>query len=138
MAKAKSKALLDLPVSFGGVSIGDETARVGFSVERERLSLENADAHLCGRRVTGWIQLTERNEHPDQGRLDGFGEPQRLEGTFDIKSIGVSRKSIHGGLTAAISEIKVEELALFAKRQGKLVIAESEEMPDENAGNGEE
>jgi len=42
MAK-KGSGVLDIPVQFGGVSIGDQTARLGVSIDRKSLNLNAAD-----------------------------------------------------------------------------------------------
>lgn len=39
MAKRKPADVLNLSVSFGGISIGNKTAKIGFSISREKMTL---------------------------------------------------------------------------------------------------
>ena len=49
--------IADIPVTFGGVSIGKSTAKLSLKVNRDKISLELADELFCERRLTGKIQL---------------------------------------------------------------------------------
>jgi hypothetical protein len=42
---------LQLPVQWGNLNVGDETARLGLSVHRGSLTVSQADRHLCGKRL---------------------------------------------------------------------------------------
>jgi hypothetical protein len=137
-AKSKSKAdssfELDLPVSFLGVSIGDGTARVGVSVARPILSLSAADRSLCGRRLTGKIVLRPAGEDPNQTTLFD-GVDHEVSATFDVKRFGVSPKAFSFGLTFPLIEINVSELAVFAKKEGRLQVGEIAAIPVPTRGN---
>lgn len=128
---------LDVAVSFGNVSIGDEAASVGISVERARLSIDRADETLCGRRLTGRIEA--RDAHPDQGHFEfSDGIIAAVEGVFDVASIRVSTKKISATLSFAISAIDIGALCKFAKRGGKLIVAEVADLPhSDSQGNGD-
>lgn len=135
MAKKKNAdSVLELEVAFGNVSIGDKTARVGISTERSQISISQADKNLCGRRLTGTI-LVHANENPDQTTMDGFADDIALPGIFDVKQIGITPKAVGFGLTFALAGLDVSQLAHFAKRNGKLIVNNVEDIP-ENEQNG--
>lgn len=140
MAPRKKPNVLDLPVSFGGVSIGDGTCRIGVTCDRGNLTVERADENLCGHRLTGKIEVKPKGEQPDQGVLPGMAEPG-LEGSFDVKGYRVTEKEIGFGMTFAVRDTDVGHLAKFAKRDGRLVVQdvaaiESEEA-EEEPGDGD-
>ena len=52
---ANGKSELDIGVSFGGVSIGSDTASIGVKLPREVVPLTRADEVFVGHRLTGEI-----------------------------------------------------------------------------------
>lgn len=131
MAKAKVEVevetVLDVPVQFSAVGIGEDTARVGVKMERKTLRLTKADAVLCGHRITGKIVVTDGQSADDQGKLEGMEDCDVIagvEGTFDVKSIRASAKYIGCSLTFSLPDVDVGVLAKFAKRTGRLTITE--------------
>lgn len=145
MAKATKRGgrsgaavILDLPVHFGNVNVGDATASVGVGVAREALPIGTADKQLVGRRLVGTIIGQPAGSGPDQGALKGMNDEIALTGTFDVKRIGVSRKKITCGLTFSLGDINVSELARFAKRAGHLKIESSAAIPEKEAEDEEE
>lgn len=135
--KLKVKALLDLPVDFGTVSIGTNKASFQVTIDREAIAEMDAIRHLCHRRLTGWIVL-ELKGHPDQGTLPGMDiEPKRISGVFDTNSVKFTPAAVACGLNMAIKEIDVGDLAGFANRRGRLVIAQSAER-EESGGKEDE
>jgi hypothetical protein len=122
MSEAKQETnVLNVAVDFEGVSIGDGTGRVGIKIDREHMSVVAADAALCGRRLTGRIVAVPKDVDPDQKHMF---EDQRheLSGAFEVKRFSVSPKVITAGLTFALPEIDISEMAHFAKRSGRLII----------------
>ena len=133
MAKKQDKVLLDLAVAFNGVSIGESTARIGVTVDRSLLELKRADELLCGRRLTGRILVRKKGDHDDQATLPGMEDTQfvaAVDGNFDVKRLGVSPGEYSAGLTFALPEIKVGDLAKFANRTGKLQVYSVEDLDD--------
>lgn len=131
--------VLDIPVEFGGVSIGDELARLGIKVSRSSLKLAQADKNLVGKRLTGWVQRTKNGEVEGQKRLPGMKDADlTLVGTFDVKRLGVSAEEISFGLAFNVRSVEVGELAQFAKRTGRLVVQGVEEIPEEEADDDED
>ncbi len=126
-------AFLELPVSFGGVSIGDKTARLGVSLERsESLTVAQADKSLCGCRLTGKVVARIGDAVGEQDPLPGLDAGDTvLDATFDVKQLSITPTSIGFGLTFAIKGLDVGELAHFAKRSGKLIVYEVAEIPEE-------
>lgn len=136
MAKRETKTKTDdrrqLRVQFGGVSIGEATARVGIRLERELLNLDAADELFAGRRLTGAVMVVPDGESPDQQRLFDGDDKHEIESTFDVKGFRVAPKEIGCGLTFALAEIDVAQLGHFAKRSGVLLIDNVEALPDED------
>ncbi len=137
---AKKKALLELPVNFGQVSIGDKTARIGATCQRTELTLRVADETLCEARLDGCIVAKPPDENADQGTFPGM-EDETLKGTFDVKGFSVTSEQISLGLTFAIKSVDVSLLAHFAKRSGKMIVWGREDLDtgdDEEDGKEEE
>lgn len=129
--KKAASSVIDVPVSFGGVSIGDKTARLGVSVDRNDLTLAQADKNLCGRRLTGTVVAKPPGDNADQGALPGLEDDTTLQGVFDVKRFGVDESAISFGLTFAVKGLDVASLAHFAKRNGRFQVFEVEAIPDE-------
>lgn len=135
MASAKKKKLaLDVAVEFQGVSIGDETGRVGIAIDRENMNIDVADEAFCGRRLSGSIITVPKGVDPSQQEIFEEGERHEIAGTFDVKRFSADSKRITAGLTFALAEIKIEELVHFAKRSGRMEILEFGELPDGEEG----
>lgn len=127
--KAESNGTLKLPVAFGGVSVGDKTARLGVTVIRSQLSVAQASKYLCDRRLTGRIVARPAGALAEQGSLPGMeGVDSEISGVFDVKGFTTSGRKISAGLTFAVSEIDVGLLAKFAKREGVLHIEGVEDL----------
>lgn len=140
MAKARSNGVLDLECTWGNVSLGEKTARLGATIARSALKLAQADKTFCGRRITGKITAKPADEEPDQGRLagmEGVGISE-MEETFDVKGLNVSSTHISLGLTFNIKDLDVACLAHFARRTGRLVVTDVSEIPESENGEDEE
>lgn len=131
-----STAVLELPVSFGNVSIGEKAARIGVSVDRSRLKIGSADKNLCGHRLTCNIAAVPAGDDPEQARL--FDDSRKLEGVADVKGFAVTTKAVTFGLTFNIEDIDLDTLCHFAKRAGRLVVEGVERIPDEEEDDGED
>ena len=136
MSKAK-EAVAELAVTWSNVNIGDATARVGFRVPRRELSLSKADMVLCEKRLRVTI-VARSSGGPDQESLPGAEADTTIAGTADVRSFGVGKKHISAGLTFNLEEIDVSELALFAKRDGRLRVEAVGDIPENADDGGEE
>ena len=135
---AKKNPTLNFPVAFGSVSFA-KSARVGISVMRDDLVLSKADNLLCGRRLTGRIVTIPKGENEDQGHLDGMdGEKFELHGIFDVKRIGITPDELSFGLTFNLEGLDRETISNFAGRCGRLIIDDSEELPEGDDDGDEE
>ena len=136
MAK-KSKRKVEMPVGFGGVSIGKSTARLSIGVDRSNLSLETADELFCNRRLTCRITLDRKGEGDGQKAM--FDDANhRIDAIADSKGFRTTTEAFSAGLTFSLNDIDIAELAKFSKGNGKLVISEIGEIPEEaKAGHGE-
>lgn len=130
---------LTLPVAWGNVNIGDETANLGAVVLRSNLSVAQADKSLCGKRLLGTIVARAGDgAQADQGSLPGAeGADEAMTAAFDVKRYGVSRKTISFGLTLSLGSIDIEVLAKFAKRNGLLCVDSIGEIPEEESKDDE-
>jgi len=126
-------------VDFGGVSIGDESGRLGVKISRDDMTLEMADELFAGRRLTGEITLAELGDE-NQERLPGMEDerPPMIESVFDVKRYSAARKQFTVGFTFALSEIFVQDLARFAKRRGRIVINEIDDLEEGGRGGSDD
>lgn len=129
MAK-KPVLVLDAPVQFGGVSIGDNTARLGVRFARDVLNLDAADELLCNHRLTGSAILGRNGDAHNQQLLVDDAD-HRVDGTFDVKGFRCTMDVIATGLTFSLADIDVAELAKLSKGEGRLLIESIGEIPVE-------
>jgi hypothetical protein len=129
------ESVLELPVDFSQVSIGDGTARVGVKVSRDKLKIRVADKQVCGRRLIGQIRVCPKDEDSKQTQMFDDKHHQ-LSGAFDVKSITITPKALSFGLTFALEGLEISELAHFAKKAGKLVVNEVQAIPEKSKGDG--
>lgn len=123
-----------LPAEFQGVSFGDETARVGIRVSREKLTIEDADRLLCGKRVDCRIIVQPKDDdQAQQYSVDGI--KFTIEGSADVTQVAFSRKLIKFGLTFCLESINRGELSEFAKRQGRVEINATADIPAKSGRN---
>lgn len=128
MAKSKTP-VLEVPVSFGGVSIGEKTARVSMKIQRGDCGLDIVAAEdlFCGRRLTGKIQLGGKADTPGQTKF--IETDVVVDGTFDIHRFGVTPEAFTTGATFSLKEIEIGDLAQFSKGQGRMVVESNDEIP---------
>lgn len=121
-------AVLDIQVEFGGVSIGDATARLGVKIDRSVCSILTADEVFCGHRLSGRVVLGGGSDQPGQQHLVDDLE-EMVAGVFDVKRFGANAKQISTGLTFSLADVDITSLAKFSKGAGRLVINEVGELP---------
>lgn len=71
MAKKKSD-VINLPVGYGDVRVGDKTCGIRASVSRDSFPLAQADKTLCERRITGRIIAKPAGWQSDQNAMPGI------------------------------------------------------------------
>lgn len=135
MAKKNGKAVLDIPVTFGGVGIGDATARIGVKIDRNDCNINMADDVFCGHRLSGQVLLGGTGDSPGQRR---FVESDKIEGVFDVKQLGINTNRIATGLTFNKKDVDMDIISRFAKGSGRLIIHEVGELPDDSPAHDEE
>ena len=118
---------LDIPVQFGGVSIGESTARLSMRIPKESLNIVAADEAFCERRLNGRVVLGKSDDSPGQSKM--FETDVAVEATFDIHRFGVSAENYTTGATFKLKEIEVGELARFSKGAGRLVVDSIDVIP---------
>lgn len=123
-------AVLDKPVSFGGVSIGKTTGRIGIAVDRGWLGLEEAADMFCNRRLIGKVVLGGSDEQTGQQKLvDDLNI--EVNGAFDVKGFRCTEETLSTGLTFSLADVSIADLAKFSKGVGRLVVMESGVIPDD-------
>lgn len=128
---------IEIPVDFGGVSIGKASARLGLNIDRSNLSLESADEVFVGHRLTCRISLDREGEGNGQKSLLKDAN-HRIDAICDCKGIGANAGTIRTGLTFSLADVDIAELAKFSKGQGKLIVSNVAAIPEaEKAGHGE-
>ena len=133
MVKRKAtadKQSMEIGVEFGGVSIGEATARIGIRVLRGAVTLAQMDEMFTGRRLTGRVVRVRAGDLEGQGKLVDDMD-HSIDGTFDSKRIGVTLDHFSAGLTFLLSEIDVTELAALAKGAGRLEITGVDDIPSD-------
>lgn len=119
---------LKLPVHFGGVSIGEDTAAIGITITRDDIAVKSPDIHpvaraydlLCTRRLKVILTIGRYDECETQSKL--LETDIVITGTCDTNSLSVMSKQFSSRLTFALSEINASEIAMFAKRKGFMTI----------------
>jgi hypothetical protein len=124
-------AVLDVPVQFGGVSIGESTARLGVKINRDVLNIVAADEVFCGHRLSGRVLLGQHDDAAGQMKLIEDVDVA-VNATFDCKRLGVSAMEYGIGLTFSLSDIDISELARFSKGSGRLTVDTVAELPDDD------
>ena len=85
-APAATKPELEIDVQFGNVSIGAENARLGVKIDRGVMDLDKADECLCGKRLTGRIEVCPPGAQEGQQALPGMeNERPHLDGTCPLR-----------------------------------------------------
>lgn len=116
-----------LKVDFGGVSIGENTARLGVKVDREDLQLAKADEVLCHRRLIGRVVLGHQAEAKQQTKF--VDSDYVIEAAFDVKGYSVAAGAFGFGLSFSRADIDISDLGKFAKQGGLLEIDNTEDIP---------
>jgi len=129
----RSRATKKIPVSFSDASIGDQTASIGFTVDRSQLTINQAEEFFCGRRLTGTIEAKPKDEHPEQAHLNGF-EGHAIKNSFDIKRFSTTPKNYSGRLTFSLQEIELADLAHLAQRDGQITVTEISDADHDGDG----
>jgi hypothetical protein len=132
---AEPKDCLKLACDFGGVSIGDGTARLGLTINREALTLAAAVKTFCGRRITGVVCVGDVD--PDQTSFLNDAE-YKIPSVFDCKRMGLTLKEYSLGLTFSLADIDAECLTHFAKKKGMLRVDLSSALPEKAERNGDD
>lgn len=131
------QCVLRVPCVFGGVSIGNGTARLGVSVPRGFLNIVAADESLVGHRLVVVVRLNKEGEdHRQQTLLDDI--KWTITGTADVKRIGVNAEHISFGLTFSLKDVDIAELAKFSKGNGEFQIDDVQELPEETEGEADD
>ena len=130
--KEATREVLNVPVQFSNVSIGDQVARIGVAIDRDNLNIDAADECLCGRRLTGLVIVLPPGEDAAQMTMIDKGDRHEISGSFDVKGFSANRKRIAAGLTFPMAEIPIEQLGHFAKKSGRLIVHELGEIPEEH------
>lgn len=136
MATAEQIAVIDIPVDFQGVSLGQDTARLGVKINRDHMGLDKADDAFSGHRLAGKVILGDRYD-PDQTKFIEDVDVV-IETAFDVKRFSVTDSYFSIGLTFSKRDIEVHDLAEFAKKSGRLVVFDIGAIPEDEDGSDDE
>lgn len=143
VAHPEPEPALDIAVEWGGVSIGDQVARLSFRADRNVLPLDAADRVLAGRRLDVVVACHAPGDAPGQTYLpDTPHGGAAIKATVDSKSFSTNAKRISGSLAFNIESVDVALLGSFARRTGSLLVSEIEDLsgepaaPDDDADEG--
>jgi len=109
---------LEVEVDFGNVSIGEDVARIGVEIDRERLTLELADKFFSGSRLKVGLMAVPKGELKGQKHFEDMSE--LIEGEVDVKSFSVQSDKFKTGIKFGAAAISLLTLVGFRKRPGKL------------------
>lgn len=121
MTEPQAMQALDVPVSFGNVSIGDGSVSIPIKIDREHLNPETADGLLCGCRAKAEIRAGGQATDPEQQVMFEDMDHQQA-GIFEIKGYSVKKKAISATLNILLSDVEIKQLGYFAKHDGRLRI----------------
>jgi len=122
-------SLLDAPCQFGGVSIGDQTARLGITIPRSSLAIDHADEYFSGRRLSCRVALGRVDESPEQMKLIDDCDFV-VTSVCDVKGFRVTSDNVSFGLTFNLKETDIQTLAKFSKGSGRFSIEDVGEIPE--------
>lgn len=126
---AKQAYLLDVPVKFNQVGIGDTTARIGFKVDRGVLKLAKADNLFVNRRLACRVVLGHTDEQPGETRLFE-DDVVSIVGSCDVKGYRATGDTFNAALTFSLRDIDVATFARFSKGSGRIRITGAGEIPE--------
>lgn len=132
MAKAK-ETMLRIPVSWGGVGLNKESARIGAKFARSACSFSQVDKMILGKRITCRVTAAAGNDNPDQPPLEGMKQIIEKTVTVDVKGVNVTKKNITLGLTLDLDAMSGDEFAEFVGRAGAIEIEEITDIPAKGA-----
>lgn len=115
----KLKKPVGIPVKFGNLSVGENTCRLPFSIQRNKLSDTDAIELLVCRQLTGTITTADHSllgPNPQKMLFDKASA--RIEGVFNTGNLGIGRKKFGSGATFPLSEIDESKISRFANRTG--------------------
>ena len=118
---SKTKHDYELEGHFKGVSIGTNTARLGFAIDRSEMTLEQADGVFSNSQLKATI-VCDPNDHKDCEGQETFKDTGcKMDVIADVKGYRVSAKSFSSGLSLNKEEADIATLSTFANRKGKLL-----------------
>lgn len=127
MSKKKQDNGVDVDVKceFGKLTFGDEKCSVPIKIERNQMTLPNADKFLCRTQLEGALVCDPNSEE------DGPAQDKLIEGDLEEIAVTVETGNISFGkkrfsLTASFPVTVAQEhenLSRFACRRGRLVMA---------------
>lgn len=134
----KSNAVLEVPVAYGSLSVGDKIARIPISIRSADCTIEQADRCLRGRQLAGRILARPEGVRATQPALPGFHTDIELVGTFEVDAFRATPKAIGATLKFSLAGINVEKLTHFANREGMLRVDGVSDLPESRSTAEEE
>ena len=111
--------ILEVNVQFGGVSFGDQTARLGISFDEDLFSSKSAEEFLVGSRLK--IVAVPGSQDSTSFRQKELVESgKRLESEVDCKGYSRGMHGFKAGLTFNVSSVDESILVHLRKKAGRL------------------
>lgn len=131
MSKAKDQeTVIEIPVTFGGLSVGDKMCRIGMSVSRASFTPAKADKHLIDKRLSVKLIAVPGGANGDQPSLPGLDNDREVAAVGDCKGYSATGMKLSFGLTFMLASVDVETLSHYPKRDGRLVVTGIEDIPE--------
>lgn len=124
-----------LDCEFGATAaLGEGTSSLSVRIDRSRLTLDEADTMLVGRRIVGKVSVRPEGDAEGQTYcVDGLCE--ELACAFDCKGVRVTPKYFSARLSFANRDTAGHDLSRFCKRAGTVTIDSAESLdafPDDD------
>jgi len=123
--KTDTVSELDVPVTFGGFRMNDETAAIGISIPSDKVTLTSMDHYFRGSRCEVSIKVDPEasDDVPGQETFDDI-DGDAMVTVADFPSFRASAKKF-GGISiifsaAELSDTDITTLSHMAKKSGRL------------------
>lgn len=115
---------------FGRASIGKGTVSIPAGVDRNALSVSQADKLFCCKRFPAVLRIS--NVSGDQQALPGMEVATELSGIFEVKGFAVRKTAITFTLNLPYEEKDANAIPVVANHDGQLrITGPAEDIPDD-------
>lgn len=109
-------------VRYGNLSVGKELARIRVTIDRDAMSLDQADNLCCGARCDVDMIADPNGQDDDPDQETFISTAIKMQTIADIKTFTVRPAEIAASLSFSIGDLDVSELSHFASAKGSLTL----------------